>query len=73
MSTITKQATYRSCEILRFPDASGQAVPSLRMTVSRLEDGGKRRRLRRLLFPYFSPQRIVILSAAKDLVGMPHF
>jgi hypothetical protein len=38
------QATYGFYEILR-------SVPSLRMTVSRLEDGGKRRRRSRLLFP----------------------
>ncbi len=41
---IIGQATYRFCEILRF-------VPPLRMTVSCLEVGGKRRRLRILLFP----------------------
>jgi len=41
---IIKQGTYRFDEILRF-------VPPLRMTVSRLGQGGKRRRHRRLLFP----------------------
>jgi hypothetical protein len=48
---IIGQATYRFCEILRFPDASGQAVPSIRMTVNCLVEVGKGRRRSRLPFP----------------------
>jgi hypothetical protein len=48
---VSKQATYRFCEILRSPDASGQAVPSLRMTTIRLEDRGEKKAAQPPSFP----------------------